>query len=215
MVTKCKYRGRRGVLWDALKIDGSLARNIDFEVANFKVHTRKLVGKRRFWSYKVWKLEEVFTKCSFWCFNMSRFESVVFVRRRHVYGGSCKTCPFLGVKPGWNVVLRGRRGTFWHSNLFQNVLKVVFCGRHNAPHTLHSTHSTLDTLHFTLYTLHSTLYTPHFTLRTLYTPHFPLYTLHSTLYTSHSTLHTLHFKLHFTLYTLHSTLYTLHSSLHT
>ena len=30
-------RGRRGILCDVLKIDGSLARNIDFEVANFQV----------------------------------------------------------------------------------------------------------------------------------------------------------------------------------
>ena len=37
MVTRCKFRGRRGILCDVLKIDGSLARNIDFEVANFQV----------------------------------------------------------------------------------------------------------------------------------------------------------------------------------
>ena len=37
MVTRCKFRGRRGIFWHVLKIDGSLARNIDFEVANFQV----------------------------------------------------------------------------------------------------------------------------------------------------------------------------------
>ena len=37
MATRCKFRGRRGVLWHVLKIDGSFARNIDFEVANFQV----------------------------------------------------------------------------------------------------------------------------------------------------------------------------------
>ena len=37
MVTRCKFRGRRGILCDVLKIDGSLARNIDFEVANFQI----------------------------------------------------------------------------------------------------------------------------------------------------------------------------------
>ena len=37
MATRCKFRGRRGILRDVLKIDGSLARNIDFEVANFQV----------------------------------------------------------------------------------------------------------------------------------------------------------------------------------
>ena len=35
--TRCKFRGRRGILCDAMKIDGSLARNIDFEVENFEV----------------------------------------------------------------------------------------------------------------------------------------------------------------------------------
>ena len=37
MATRCKFRGSRGILCDVLKIDGSLARNIDFEVANFHV----------------------------------------------------------------------------------------------------------------------------------------------------------------------------------
>ena len=37
MATRCKFRGRRGILCDVLKINGSLARNIDFEVANFQV----------------------------------------------------------------------------------------------------------------------------------------------------------------------------------
>ena len=37
MVTRCKFRGRRGILCDVLKIHGSLARNIDFEVAIFQV----------------------------------------------------------------------------------------------------------------------------------------------------------------------------------
>ena len=37
VATRCKFRGRRGIFWHVLKIDGSLARNIDFEVANFQV----------------------------------------------------------------------------------------------------------------------------------------------------------------------------------
>ena len=37
MATRCKFRGRRGILCDVLKIDGSLARNIDFDVAHFQV----------------------------------------------------------------------------------------------------------------------------------------------------------------------------------
>ena len=35
MATRCKFHGSRGILCDVLKIDGSLARNIDFEVAKF------------------------------------------------------------------------------------------------------------------------------------------------------------------------------------
>ena len=48
--------GRRGILWHVMKIDGCLARNVDFEVGPSE---NSYVGKRRFWSYEVWKLEEV------------------------------------------------------------------------------------------------------------------------------------------------------------
>ena len=37
VATRCKFRGSRGILCDVLKIDGGLARNIDFEVTNFQV----------------------------------------------------------------------------------------------------------------------------------------------------------------------------------
>ena len=37
-VTTCIFRGWRGFLSRAMKIDGGLERNIDFEVANFEVH---------------------------------------------------------------------------------------------------------------------------------------------------------------------------------
>ena len=32
-------------------------------------------------------------KCSFFCTHVSRFESLVFLWRRRVYGGSCKMSP--------------------------------------------------------------------------------------------------------------------------
>ena len=32
VVTRCKFRGRRGILWHFIKIDGNLARNVDFAV---------------------------------------------------------------------------------------------------------------------------------------------------------------------------------------
>ena len=35
------------------------------------------------------------TKCLFWCSRVSRLESLVFPWLCRVYGGSCKTCPFV------------------------------------------------------------------------------------------------------------------------
>ena len=58
MATRCKFRGRRGILCDALKIDGSLARNIDFEVANFQV-LRKTRRKTSILKLQSVKMEEV------------------------------------------------------------------------------------------------------------------------------------------------------------
>ena len=34
-------------------------------------------------------------KCSFWCSRRVSLESLVFPWLRRVYGGSCKTCPFV------------------------------------------------------------------------------------------------------------------------
>ena len=181
------------------------------------------------------------TKCWFFCIHVSCLESLVFLWRRCVYGGSWKTCPFRMFHAGCRVVLRGRRGTLWHSNLFDNVWKIskleevshemlVFLHPRVSSRVsgfpvaspclwgkLRTPHSTLYTPHSAIYTLDSTLdlhfilYTLHFTL---HTPHTTLYTLPSTLYilqSAHSTHHTLHFPLH----TLHSTLHTLQSTLYT
>ena len=111
------------------------------------------------------------SKCSGNCTHVSRLESLVFPWLRRVYGGSCKTRPFVMlptvkiagslvrnagfststclvssrwfscgvavsigeagkpllfecVQAGCHVVLRGRRGTLWHSNLFDNASKI-------------------------------------------------------------------------------------------
>ena len=50
--TRCRFRRRPGIFWDVLKIDGSLARNIDFEVANVEVPK---ITRRKTWflGYKV------------------------------------------------------------------------------------------------------------------------------------------------------------------
>ena len=55
MATRGKFRGRRGILCDVLKIDGSLARNIDFEVANFQVlrKTRRKTSILKLQSVKI------------------------------------------------------------------------------------------------------------------------------------------------------------------
>ena len=92
MATRCKFRGRRGILCDVLKIDGSLARNIDFEVANFQV-LRKTRRKT-----SLLKLQSVKSGGSL--ARNARFGAptclaLVFPWLRRVYGGRCKTCPFV------------------------------------------------------------------------------------------------------------------------
>ena len=55
VATRCTFRGRRGILCEVLKIDGSLARNIDFEVANFQVlrKTRRKTSILKLQSVKI------------------------------------------------------------------------------------------------------------------------------------------------------------------
>ena len=139
-------------------------------------------------------------------------------------GEAAKPLLFEGFQTGCHVVLRGRRGTLWHSNLFditcQTFVWLAQQMQQCTPHsTLYTPHSTFHNLHSTLHTLHSTtLYTLHTPRFPLYTPHTTLYTPHSTLYTPYSTLDTLHSTLHtlqFTLLTLHFTLHTLHFALYT
>ena len=168
---RCKFLGRSGISCDVLKIDGSLARNIDFEVANFRVlrKTRRKTLILKLTKCENWRKSR--TKCSFWCSHLSLLESLVFLWLRRVYGGSCKTCPFVMlptvkiagslvrnagfsastclvsspwfscgvavsmgeagkhllfecVQAGCHVVLRGKRGTLWHSNRFDNASKM-------------------------------------------------------------------------------------------
>ena len=91
---------------------------------------RKLLGKRQFESYKVWNWMKSRTTCSFWCSNMSRLESLVFLWPRRVYGESCN--PFWRCQSRlYNALLRGRRGTSWHSHVSANVSKIVLCGSCN------------------------------------------------------------------------------------
>ena len=78
MATRYKFRGNRGILYDVLKIDGNFARNIDFEVTNFRA-LRKI--RRKMWILKLqkWKNRRKFRmKCSFWCSHLSRLAYLVF-----------------------------------------------------------------------------------------------------------------------------------------
>ena len=223
-----------------MKIDGCLARNIDFEVANSKVpkKTRRKTSILKLQSVKIggslarnarfYAPTRIVSSLSFSCgLPVSMGEAA-----KHVL--------FEGFQTGCNVVLRGRRCTLRHSNLFDNVSKVVFRGRRNTFASFSQDELQLSwrvqhvgdlcrnfrgrrsTPHSTLHTLHSTLYTSHSTLHTLHsafhTPPFTLHTPHYAHYIPRSTLHTLPFTLHtphFTLHTPHSTLRIPHSTLYT
>ena len=145
---------------------------------------------------------------------MSCLGSLVFLWRRRIYGGSCKTSPFVmlpTVKIGGSLVRNAGFSAFTcllSSRWFSCGVAVSMGKLHTLHFALYTPHSTIYTLDSTLYTLHSSLHTLH---SPLYTPHSTLYTFHSTLCTPHSTLYcTLHTP-HFILYTPHSTLRTLHS----
>ena len=114
VATRCKFRGSRGILCDVLKIDGSLARNIDFEVANFQV-LRKTRRKT-----SILKLQSVKIGGSL-ARNARPLASLVFPWPRRVYGGSCKTCPFVMLPPvkiGGSLV---RNAVFLHPRVLSRV----------------------------------------------------------------------------------------------
>ena len=121
MVTRCKFRGRRGILCDVLKIDGRLARNIDFEVANFqvlrktrrktsilKLQSAKLGGSLlrnvRFGAQDVSRLDRFGAPT---CLVSSLWFSCGFALSM---GEAAKPLLFEGFQGSCHVVLRGRRG---------------------------------------------------------------------------------------------------------
>ena len=180
---------------------------VSSRVSGFPVASPCLRGKLQNLSFlevsncETWRMSR--TTCSFWCSHVSRFESLVFLWPRRVYGGSFKTSPFrrspsrLSCRFAWQA---------WHFVAFQPASKLT-----KLEEVLHEmlvlllprVSSGVSGFQSTLYTLHSTLYTPHSTLYSLhsafYTSQFPLHASHSTLYIPH-----------FTLCIPHSTLYTLH-----
>ena len=86
VVTKCKLRGRRGILRDVMTFGRGLARNIDFEVANFQllVKTRR---KTSIFDLQLVKIADSRTNCVFWCFHVCPCVSLA----APCLSGSCKT----------------------------------------------------------------------------------------------------------------------------
>ena len=149
--------------WHVMKFDGSLTRNINFEVANFEVYVLRLRA----------------------CFEAPTYLVLIFWLSCGVavsMGGSCKT---LDVRRFHNKLTRRFAWQAWHLQTFSRVCKGVasgLCGRRNirckvfkrqtacfvasancvASVALHSTRSPY-TLHFTVHTLRFALYTLHFT----------------------------------------------------
>ena len=160
VVTTCKFRGRHGILWHVMKIDGSFARNIGFDVVDSEVTKCE----------NLWKS---FNKRSLWAFTLYTRHFALYTLNfaLHTLHFTCALHTAL---------------YFTHCTLHSTLhtLHSTLCTLHSTVCTLHSA---LYTWHFTLFTLHSTLYTSHFpphTLHfTLHNPHFTLYTLHSRLNT--------------------------------
>ena len=111
MATKSEFRGRRGILCDALKIDGSLARNIDFEVANFRVlrKTRRKTSILKLQSVKIQgSLVRTARFSASTCLVSSLWFSCGFAVSM---GEAAKPLLFEGFQGSCHVVLRGTRGT--------------------------------------------------------------------------------------------------------
>ena len=126
-----KTRKKTSILkLQSVKSGGGLARNARFgaptclvsRVSGFPGASPCLWGKLQSLSFchvancENWRRSR--TKCSFFFTHVSRLESLVFLRRRRVYGGSCKTSPFrrfpsrLSCRFAWQA---------WHFVTFQPV----------------------------------------------------------------------------------------------
>ena len=209
-----------------MKIDGSVARNIDFEVANFQVQ-RKTPRKT-----SILKLQSV--KIGGSLARNARFDAPTCLVSSLWFscglavsmGEAAKPLLFQGFQAGCHVVLHGRRGTLIPTCLitcrksFCVAGAILLCRFHKMSCSFRSRRSNLASF---VIILRSRRSTPDSTLHTapltLHTFHSTFDTLHSTLFPLHSTLYTLHFKHsklpNLTVYTPHSTLDTPHSSLNT
>ena len=136
---------------------------------------RKFVGKRRFWSYEVWNVEEASREMLVLRLQHVSSRCSGFLLASLCLWGKLQNLSFSKVSKQvvmWfcvaGVALRDilmRPQTCWKSFVWK---AQYFC----VLYTLHSTHYTShSTLHFTLDAPHFTLYTPHFTLCTPPLPH--------------------------------------------
>ena len=234
MATRCKFRGRRGIFWDELKIDGTLARNIDFEVAEFQVPEK---SRRK---TSIFKLQSV--KIGGSLARNARFgaptclvSSLWFSCGLAVSMGEAAKLLLCACFQLWNLAevshemlvlvlppVSSRVSGFLvasqarHFVTFQPVLYRVesrfvwqaqyFCVLFTRWLAVFVAGATFCRSLPSFCVAGAALQTCRIACSTL--------TLHSTLYTPHFTLHPFHF-IHSTLYTLHSRLYTLHSTLYT
>ena len=93
VATRCKFRGRCGILCDVMKIDDSLARNIDFEVANFEVR-KKTHGKTSILRLQSVKIGGRLARNARFAAPTCLVSSLWFSCGLAVSIGSCKTSPF-------------------------------------------------------------------------------------------------------------------------
>ena len=122
-----EFHGRRGILWDVMQIDGSLARNIDFEVANFEVHEKTCRTTPILKLQSVKKSGSLARNARFQAptclVSILWFSSAVAVSM----GEAAKLIIFEGFKTSCHLVLRGRRGTCWHFHVSHRLSKKSFC----------------------------------------------------------------------------------------
>ena len=110
VATSCKFPGRCGILCDVLKIDGSLARNIDFEIAKVEVpeKTRRKTSILMPQSAKSGgSLARNVCFGDPTCLVSSLWFSGGFAVSM---GKAAKHLLLEGFQAGYHVVLRGRRG---------------------------------------------------------------------------------------------------------
>ena len=186
-----------------MKIDGSLARNVDFEVADLEV-PKKTRARTSILKLQSVKIEGGLARNARFDAPTCLVSSLWFSCGLAVsMGEAAKHRLFEGFQTGCHVAalcdiptcLITCRKSFCRAGPillrpFHKMSSVFvagatfwkplssFCVTSAALQTCRTACSTLHTRHSTLHPLHSTLHTPH---STLHTPHFTLHTPHSTL----------------------------------